>query len=111
MYTTSCCRKTSICHDDFPVFYQIEQFRHGRFVIVGIGERVDEEVSSDCDEIVFFSLMKSSFKGSERTFKGSERTFKGSERTFKASERTFKAFERTFKGFEQNFYGINRTFI
>ena len=75
----------------------MEQFRHGRFVIVGIGERVDEEVSSDCDEIVFFSLMKSSFKGSERTFK--------------ASERTFKAFERTFKGFEQNFYGINRTFI
>ena len=75
----------------------MEQFRHGRFVIVGIGERVDEEVSSDCDEIVFFSLMKSSFKGSERTFK--------------ASERTFKAFERTFKGFEQNFYGITRTFI
>ena len=82
----------------------MEQFRHGRFVIVGIGERVDEEVSSDCDEIVFFYLMKSSFKDSERTFKGSERTFK-------ASERTFKAFERTFKGFEQNFYGINRTFI
>ena len=75
----------------------MEQFRHGRFVIVGIGERVDEEVSSDCDEIVFFSLMKSSFKDSERTFKGSERTFKG--------------FERTFKDFEQNFYGINRTFI
>ena len=75
----------------------MEQFRHGRFVIVGIGERVDEEESSDCDEIVFFSLMKSSFKGSERTFK--------------ASERTFKAFERTFKGFEQNFYGITRTFI
>jgi hypothetical protein len=45
-----------------------------------------QQMSSDSDKIVFFSLMKSPFKGSERTFKGSERTFKGFERTFKGFE-------------------------
>ena len=38
------------------------------------------------DAFTLVSIMKSPFKGFERTFKGSERTFKGSERTFKGFE-------------------------
>ena len=42
--------------DDFPVFYQMKQFRHGRFVIVGIGERVDEEEFATLDEFVVMTV-------------------------------------------------------
>lgn len=34
----------------------MEQFEHGRFVIVGIGERVDEEEFATLDEFVVMTV-------------------------------------------------------